>query len=125
VDGFALRRRPPGHPPQQLRRHLGQADLGQGNGQLDLGGEVQHLLQHGAGLAFEDQLNQQAGGDLLAVEVGVGRRRGGQPVVDGVGGGQARGLAPRPESRVFASTSRSSPGVTTWPWAAWVSASTR
>jgi hypothetical protein len=46
-------------------------------------------------LAFEDQLHEQAVGDLLAVEVGVrgwGRR---QAVVDGVGGGQARRLEPQ------------------------------
>ena len=94
------------------RATLGKTDVGQRNWQTHLGWKSPALLPWSNGSSFKNQLYQETEGDLFAVEEGMGFRHGGQAVVNGMSRCKPDDSKPMPDSRVLASTRRSSAGVT-------------
>ncbi len=103
-----------GNTAKSCRVKVGQAQVGERGWQADGQAEREHFVDFCLWPAFENELHQGPKGNFLAVHGIVRFRGGGQAIVDGVGGSQTgRSSKPRPDSRVFASTMRSTAGTTT------------
>ena len=112
VGGLALRARGLGDPLRVLSTHVVESEVFAGDGEADLQAEVYDLGEDLGGALLQHDRSCHPEGDLLPVPVVVGIIERGQAVVYGVGCARPPDSKPNPESRVLASTTFSTAGVT-------------
>jgi hypothetical protein len=112
VDGLALDAGGLGYFLEVFAGHVFEAYVFEGDGEADLKAEVDDLGEDLGGALLQHDHGYNPEGHLLAVPVVVRAFERREPVVDGVGGTSPPDSKPSPESRVFASTTFSTAGVT-------------
>ncbi len=118
MDRFPVGTRRLGDDAQVVVGRVGKPDVGQRRGQAHRFAEVVDLADDRAWPIAQEEPGECPDRHLLAVVVAVGCGQPRQAVVDRVRSRQPGALEASPLSRVFASTTWDSAGVTTFSWQA-------